>query len=235
MSNVKNSSVWNAKAVAAVLCLALAVVPLVACSGQQGADSASSSAAASQAASGQAAGIDTSSWKTLGDALAVQTDSMASGWDSEYYVTVFKAGVSIVRVVAKLDPATSAKVDAVDWSKNNVGEQVEAAAGAAPIESAEDLTGELVSQEELDKLVGKTGQELYDEGWKFDNYYMFTPDQTGATFAKGYLSYAFTFDTAVPEDNTDMNGDLLKDAKLVEAEFEGASSAATDTPQADQN
>ena len=71
---------------AAVLCLVLSSAPLVACSGQSSAGEGEPPTATSQAAA-----VDVSSWKTLGDAFAVRTDSLSSGWDEHYYVSVFRA------------------------------------------------------------------------------------------------------------------------------------------------
>lgn len=209
------------KAVATVLCLALSALPLAACSGQQANEDTS-------APSEQAAALDTSSWKTLGDALATQTDSMSSGWDDNYYVAVFHAGDSVVRVVAKMTSEASDKLDAVDWLAEDVDEQVAAAVGSLELVSAEDLTPEIVSQDELDSLKGKTGQDLVDAGWTYSEYFMYGGDQTGAIFERGLLTYSFTFDVTTPEEATDDGGASIMDATITEAEFQGAANSATD-------
>ena len=219
-----SASSTRAAAVAA-LCLALSSAPLVACSGQSGVSETDASTTASQTAA-----IDVSSWKTLGDAFAAQTDSLSSGWNDHYYVSVFKAGDSVVRVVGKLDPDSYAKIGAVDWSKDDADKQLVEAVNTVPIASAEDLTSELVSQEELDKLAGKKGKDLVDDGWTFQSYYMTGGDQTGAYFCKGDLAYMITFDVSVSEDADD-EGASVMDAPIAEAEFGGASDAATDPDQ----
>ncbi len=208
-----------------MLCLVLSSAPLVACSGQSGAGEGEAPTASSQAAA-----VDVSSWKTLGDAFAVQTDSLSSGWDEHYYVSVFKAGDSIVRVVGKLDADSYAKIEAVDWSKEDAEKQLAEATDAVPLVSADDLTSELVSQDELDKYVGKKGEDLIDDGWTFQSYYMTGGDQTGTYFAKGDLVYMITFDISVSDDLDD-EGASVMDATVVEAEFGGASDAATDPSQ----
>jgi len=160
---------------------------------------------------------------------------MASGWNSEYFVVMFYRGTSIFRVVAKIDPAINKKIEAVDWGQENAYAQIEAAASEAPLESVEDLTSELIPQAELDKLVGKTGRELMGEGWIFESYFMYGGEQTGAVFARGHLAYGLTFDVTVPDSSSDPRGDLLLDAKLVEAQFQGAANSAISPDQSDQN
>ncbi|MBR3159858.1 MAG: hypothetical protein IKG18_18820 [Atopobiaceae bacterium] len=210
---------------AVALCLVLTSAPLVACSGQSSASEGEAPTATSQAAA-----VDISSWKTLGDAFAVRTDSLSSGWDEHYYVSVFKADDSIVRVVGKLDADSYAKIEAVDWSKEDAEKQLAEATDAVPLVIADDLTSELVSQDELDKYVGKKGEDLIDDGWTFQSYYMTGGDQTGTYFAKGDLVYMITFDISVSDD-VDDEGASVMDATVAEAEFGGASDAATDPSQ----
>ncbi len=222
----KTMSAARARAtVAAALCLALSFALLVACSGQSGVGETNASTTASQTVA-----IDVSSWKTLGDALAAQTDPLSSGWDEHHYVSVFRAGDAIVRVVGELDSDSYAKIGAVDWSKEDADAQLVEAASAVPLVSAEDLTSELVSQDELDKLVGKKGRDLVDGGWTFQSYYMTGGDQTGAYFCKGDLAYMITLDATVSDDADD-EGAAVMDVPVVAAEFGGAADAAADPAQ----
>lgn len=212
------------KVVTAALCLALSAVPLAACSGQKADDAADGGASAPSA---QAA-IDSSSWKTLGDALSAQTESMSSGWDNNYYVSVFKAGDSLIHVVAKMDPEAAARMDEVDWTSPDADEQIKEAIGMIELISAEDITDQVIGQDELDKLVGKTGQDLVDEGWTFANYFMYGGDETAATFENGSLAYSFTFDVTTPEEATEDGGASVMGATITQVEFQGAAESATD-------
>lgn len=208
--------------IAIVLCLALAAVPLVACSGQSASDSGSSSAP-----EGQAAAFDPG-WETYGDAMDAQTAAMSAGWNDDYYVSVFKVDESIVRVVAKMTPEVDKVLDELDWSTDNVSEQIDEAVRPLKLESVEDLTGGLLSPEDLASYEGKTGKDLVDEGWTFQTYFMYGGEQTGATFVKGYLAYTFTFNVTVTEAEYEDGGASVMDVPVVEVEFEGASEAATD-------
>lgn len=217
------------RAAAAAIVVALAATPLTACGSQSASSDADSSATASQTVTSNSSG-----WKTLGDALAAQTSLFSSEYDDKYYVCGFQAGDSFYRVVAKLDAETNQKIDDVDWSKGDADKQIEEAISGLPLQSVEDLTSEMVPQDELDKLVGKTGKDLADAGYTFVSYFMYGGEETGVTFVKGSLAYMFTFDASVPEDKVDADttGALIADAKVTAVEFSGISDEALDPTKA---
>lgn len=203
----------------------LALGLLSACGGQQ-ASSGSGSAADTPAAST----VDASSWKTLGDALAAKTDDVSSGWDDEYYIVAFKSGDSLFRVVAKSEEGIQDKTSELDFLADDYNDKLLEVIGGLEIVSVEDLTAEVPTQEQLDAMVGKTGQELLDDGWAFESYYMTGGDETAATFTRGYVACNVTFDAKVDTEkaDSDVNGDSLKDAKVTLAENAGVSGDATD-------
>lgn len=211
------------RSVAAMLCLALAAGPLAACSGQQ---TAQSGAATEQAV------VDPSSWKTIGDVFALldthEDAQRAAGYDSNYYVCAFNVGDSYYRVVAKMEPQVDEKINNADWSRDDVPDQIDEAVRTLVVESATDITGDVVSQAELDKLVGKTGKQLVDAGFAFDMYEMMGENQTQATFSKGYFSYTFTFDIGVPEDKDQDEGASIMGAATTGVELYGVSNDASD-------
>lgn len=216
-------------AVAAVLAITLSAVPLAACGGQASQGGAAGSDATEQT---QTADIDSSSWKTLGDALAYDTKEMSgSSWDEEHYITVFAASDgSVFRVVAKMDADVYAKHEKLDMSDDDYEEKFLQVMGGLELESVEDLTPEKLSQDQLDAYVGKTGKDLVDDGFTFEHYWMYGGEETGATMAKGNLAYSVTFDVTVPEDKADSDeaGDAIMDAAIVSMEFSGASNDAVD-------
>jgi hypothetical protein len=205
--------------------MVLALGLLSACGGQQ-ASSGSGSAADTPAAST----VDASSWKTLGDALAAKTDDVSSGWDDKYYIVAFKSGDSLFRVVAKSEEGIQDKTSELDFLADDYNDKLLEVIGGLEIVSVEDLTAEVPTQEQLDAMVGKTGQELIDDGWAFQSYFMTGGDETGATFTKGMIACNVTFGAKVSTEAADSDeiGDLLKDAKVILAESAGVSEDATD-------
>lgn len=229
MSYRQNRNLASSKsALVAALVLALSATPLVACGSKPSTDNGDAGSSVPTTAS---AAVDTSSWKTLSDALATQTESMSSSWDTKHYVTVFKAGDSYVRVVAELTDEESKKMEAVDWSQDDVSKQIEKAAGTAKIVTAEDITAEILDQNTLNTLIGKTGKELVDDGWVFESYFMYGGEQTGATMSKGNFGYNVTFDVTTPDSATEDGGASIMDAPVIEVGFSGASNAATELSQ----
>lgn len=212
--------------VATMLALALATAPLAACGGQTTQGGEAEPTATEQT---QAVAVDVSSWKTLGDALACSTgENNTAGWDETHYVAVFDAGDTVVRVVAKMDAETSDKLDALDITKDDYDEKFLELMGGLPLESAEDLASQKLTQDELDAYVGKTGQDLVDDGFAFEAYWMYGGDETAARFAKGYLAYDATFDVTVSDDQTEDDGAAIMDKTIVSMEYAGASQDATD-------
>lgn len=209
------------KATVAALVLALAATPLAACGGQQTSGNAGSSATNQTA-------IDPSTWKTLGDSFALGVEARSAGWDDNHYVSVFKIGDSYFRVVAKMDKETSEKLDAVDYSKEDAEEKAQEVLSNLVIESAEDLTDELISQDELDTYVGKTGKDLVDAGFTFQDYSVYGEGDTGAGFVKGDFCYLFMFDVSITDDQSTDEGASIMDAKVTEAQYITPADAATD-------
>lgn len=203
----------------------LALGLLSACGGQQAASESGSGADAAATST-----VDTSSWKTLGDALAVKTEDVASGWDDKYYIVAFKAGDSLFRVVAKSEDGIQDKTGELDFLADDYNDKLLEIVGGLEIVSVEDLTADAPTQEQLDAMVGKTGQELIDSGWAFQSYFMTGGDETGATFTKGYVACNVTFDAKVSSEaaDSDESGDMLKDAKVTLAESAGVSDDAMD-------
>ena len=191
------------------LFIALIALPLTACSGQSG--------------SGP------SSWKTLGEALDNATDDLSFGYDDNYFVCVFNSGDSVMRVVAKMEPGIQEQIYELDPLADDFSSKLAGVLGGLSIVSAEDITATKLSPEDMQALAGKTGQELIDDGFVFENYYYYGGDQTSASYAKGNFSYSFNFDASVSEDQSDDGGAALKDAKVISVdEWVNISDAALD-------
>ena len=217
------------------LALALATLPLTACGGASGSDAGTDSA--DSPAASEAAPIDTSSWTTLGEALAIaddESDGISYSYNEDYFVCVFESNGSRVRTVSEMDPSIEGKFDDLDYDAKDYTKQFAGIVGNLKLKSAEDITADVMSQDELDALVGKTGQELVDDGFVFESYNFYGGEQTGADMGRGYYSYDITFDTQISEDQTEDEGASIMGAKVTAIEgFGNLSSAALDPEQVD--
>ena len=197
---------------------ALAALPLTACGGSASTDTGTDEPSP---AATQTTEVDPSSWATLSDAFASADPSTLNyGYDDDTFVCVFQIGDAYYRTVAKM----------VD----EVHEQFAATVGELEILEAADITDELMSQEDIEQYVGKTGQDLVDAGFIFSNYIMYGGEETGADLDKGSFAYSFIFDTQVSEEqaDSDSEGSLILGATVVEAQSNGNLSNAALDPAA---
>ena len=159
--------------IALLLSLAL-ILGLTACGGSA-APSASAAPEAENAESASTAqetqapeAADNAEFHTMADVFAYDSDNYASGGD--FYIYVFEKDGIIYRATAKFPPDVSEKVAAIDIFDEQYDAKVREAVAPLEIEKLDNLTEMIPPQEELDALVGKTGQDLLDDGWTIWSY-----------------------------------------------------------------
>lgn len=214
------------KLTAMALALVLSTIPLAACGGQA---STGDDAATDQ--STQAATIDVSGWKTVGDAAAGATARSTSSWDENYIVSAYDYDGVPVRVVAQMTPEVSEALNGLDIFEEDYEEQFEKTIADLPIVEAQDLSSEMLSQEQIDALIGKKGQDLLNDGFALSCYTVYGGEETGAMMDKGLVSYDVMFEGTVAEPDDSDGGAAIKDMKVNSITFLGASNAAVDPTQ----
>jgi hypothetical protein len=210
--------------ITAALLFTLSAALMAGCSSQP---AASSSASENESTATQATGVDTSSWKTMADALAVG-DSKSAMWNDKYYVCgIGNDNGALFRVVAEVTPDFEEKYFAVDPSDADYDKKQNEIVGTLKVVSVEDLTPKVLGKDVLDAYVGKTGQDVIGDGFTFVSYSMYGGDETMAAMDKDNISYNVTFDGTVPDDKDD-NGDSLKELKVKSIEVGTISDSALD-------
>lgn len=224
-----------------MLGLALITTPLTGCLGNGG-DAADTDATDAPATPGTDAAEtpgkkaptgnpDSTTWKTLGDALSAAEDRMAYGYDASHYVGVVIAGGRTVYVIATMTPES---YEALNGATDAQGDYAtNPAVAGMPLEFVDDITDKVVPQEELESLVGRTGQELMDAGYAFSSYRMYDDTETIAAFSNGYYTYDFTFATQLPAsvaEGAPDGGEALKAATITHVESNGDISDAVLDP-----
>ena len=111
---------------------------------------------------------DNAEFHTMADVFAYDSDNYASGGD--YYIYVFEKDGIIYRATAKFPLDVSERVAAIDIFDEQYDAKVREAVAPLEIEKLDNLTEMIPPQEELDALVGKTGQDLLDAGWTIWSY-----------------------------------------------------------------
>ena len=167
------------------------------------------------------------SLKTLGDAFALQGKDEYSEQRATYddkYIYVFTIDGVPYRFIADLPADVSKKYFELEFDENYDKNEM-ALVSDLEIKTVEYLNDQLLSQEELDALVGKTGKELFDAGWRSGSFY--NTETLEISLEYGPFSYLFHFDGEVPPEEAedfDVSEDLA-DMKVLDVEFEGLGDA----------
>ncbi len=170
-----------------------------------------------------AAGVDLATIQTMGDAYAMSTGANQAAWNDTEIIYAYEADGVYYRVRANLPEDVSAALDALDFADENHEEKMREILSPVPVTSAENLSEQIPSQEELDKLLGKTGQELLDDGW---SNWGFNLDTMEFYMYHGDFSYIVVFDGAL-EMSDDLDGtEALKPLTVKSVTFEGLGDAA---------
>ncbi|MBO7391239.1 MAG: hypothetical protein J6U77_01950 [Verrucomicrobia bacterium] len=173
--------------------------------------------------SGCGKSADTDSLKTIGD--LVKLESMGYTYDSKTFVTVFKNKGDYFRAEAKMSADVSEVVDALDWEDPNHDKKLFEAVSKLEITKLINLSEKILSQEELDKLAGKTGADLLNEGWRDLGFY---PDENSIYMEYDFNQYSVTFDKAIEYSDGDDMEEVLKPLTVKSIKHIGISYNAAD-------
>ncbi len=147
------------------------------------------------------------SFKTIGDLLSSEEASFRQrAVFSDKYVQVFEIDDTIYRVIAPISEELSDKLFDLDIFDEEYDEKVTELVSASAITSYENLSEQIPEQAELDKLIGKTGAELLDDGWSVGSYSL---SEMEFYMDKDPFEYLVTFNEKIdyPEDDPDFEFD----------------------------
>ena len=206
------------KIISLILLLTMSVVMLAAC---QKAESGGST--------GSDAGIDPSKIKTMEDVFAF-SDEVSDAKSQEYsetkYVIAFELNGTYYRAEADMPKDVADQLFAIDFDAEDKEDQERALISPLEVTSFQELNDQILGQEALDKLVGKTGQELFDDGW---TYWFYDLESMQAGMYYGPFSYnvEFAYDGEPMENTDDFDFyEEFKDLKVKSASFEGMGNAS---------
>ena len=204
---------------AIVMALVLVVSALTACS-------SSTSNENDTAGKDAAASFDPSQVKTLGDAFAYEDEEQQhEAYTETEYIFVFPVGDVYYRAVAELPKDVSDALWAIDFEDENRDQKVRDLVSPLPLASLENLNELIPAQDELDQLVGKTGQDLFDAGW---TYWYYNLEDMEAGMYYGPFSYMvkFAYDGEQMENTDDFDFyEEFKDLKVLSVSYDGLGDA----------
>lgn len=181
------------KVISILLAIVLSVTMLAAC-GNSGNGSGSGSASGAGSATDEKAVIE--SLTTLGDAIALESSEKQTAVYDGKAIYAFKLGDTYYRVRASISPEDEQAYMDIDYMDDDYEEQQKKILSPLVIDQIDDLSLQMLSQEELDALVGKTGQDLQDAGWTYSGHDLETME---FWMDYGPFDYTVTFDGEVTE------------------------------------
>ena len=171
---------------------------------------------------------------TLGDALRMGRETQYVGsWNDEQYVYVFDNNGVPTRVAAPMTAELVEQMESVlfsDAEEDEKDAKVLEIIGGQPVTSVEDLTSEMLSQEELDALVGKTGQELLDAGWTDQGSHWDGGDGLVVEMTQGIFDYEIHFNESAEFAEDQSAEEVIPDLTVKSAAYYGFADCITDLP-----
>lgn len=186
-------------------------------------------AAPADDASDAAMSDDISKVTTMGDALALSHEGSAMSCTYENaYVYAFEKDGAYWRMTAALNTEQSAALNSLDITEEKYDEKLMELVKNLPITNREDLSGQKLTDGEMNALVGKTGQDLEDDGWTTG--YGYNLETLEFFLEKGPFSYTVTFASEQPVGSDDITDEfeVIRPLVIKSVEFTGLGDAATD-------
>lgn len=165
---------------------------------------------------------------TLGSVLGEGAEIYSSAYNEDRYVCVFEQDGAMLRAVARLTPEA--------YQALRDGSESAELLAAMETESVEDLTAAMPRQAELDRLVGRTGGELLDDGWEIVGHTIYNDFMSSTVFylVKGFYSYTVRFDEAVNVDENFSEADAMRPLTIASVTCDGVSEHCVDLNDLEQ-
>ncbi len=161
--------------------------------------------------------FDPANIKTVADAFAVEAGTTEWSQSENRFVYAIDKDGECYRFFVDLPVETVAEIDKLDILDQEHDEKLYNLISALPIARTEYLNETAISQEELDKLVGKTGGDLLADGWSICMSNLETMEYN---FHYGPHSYTVVFDGKV--DNYDVDPEeAIKTMPVKSVKFAG--------------
>ena len=153
--------------------------------------------------------------KTIADLRKYEERGYSSG--EGQFIYVFYVGEDIYRAFAKLDESTDEAIFNLPYDDNH-DEALQKLTDPLQIVKIENIMSYKIPQDQLDALVGKTGEELFSNGWRYSGY---SDDSGEFELENGPLSYRFVFDGKIDYSDDFAGEEELSKLKVVSARYEG--------------
>lgn len=151
-------------------------------------------------------------------ALNPENTQWATGEGDGFLLYVFEKDGQYYRVKASLSKEQEEALFNIDYSDEDYEEQQNAIIDSLEILEVENLNDQILTKEECDALVGKTGKDLFDDGWTYSGHNL---ENMEFWMGKGPFTYTVVFDGHVDESEYEtFDGETgILDLKIKSVEF----------------
>lgn len=155
--------------------------------------------------------------KTLGDVIALEGENKQSATYEGMQIYVFQLGETYYRVRAEIPEDLYQAVWDADFEDEEQMEKLNERLAPFEITEIENLNEQILTEDEMKALAGKTGQELMDAGWYISGYNLETME---VWMNYGPFLYTVCFDGHVPEEEWDtFNDEAIGEMTVKSVEF----------------
>lgn len=165
--------------------------------------------------------IDASKIKTMKDVYEYDDgENHQESYSDTDYIYIINVDGIYYRAIASMPKDISDKIWGLDFDDDKREQKIKDLISPLEVTSFENLSKQIPGQEELDKLIGKTGQELFDEGW---TYWYYNLENMEVGMNQGLYAYIVTFEYDGPEMENSDDFDFyeeFKDLKVKSVTFD---------------
>lgn len=220
------------KVIALMLVLVMAFCMMTGCaaagaSSTESEGSGESSEESAAGTAGAAAGVpaELQSVKTMGDLFAMDgVEEFSSGNYEMFYLYAFELNGVYYRAIANLTDEQAETLWNLDFESEDYDQKYNEAVSPLVIDHIDNLSEGEPSEEELDAYVGKTGQDLLNDGWMSSGYNL-----DGMEFYMNHDVYSFivVFDGTLDDAEIEEIGEdeAIKDLTIKSVTYNGIGDA----------
>lgn len=157
--------------------------------------------------------------ETMGDVMEHIPNAEYSGSEGYTFYYACELGGSYYRFKGEMTQEQYDAFNSIDFSAEDAQEQRDAIVSEIVITDRQQLDDQILSRDDLDALVGKTGQELLDAGWTPGYGYDLETGEFSLFY--GPFSYKVVFDGEFEEsDEIYDDEEYFKDRTVTSAKFD---------------
>ena len=172
------------------LALLMAALTLTACGGNGAGSSA-----------GPDADAASRTFQTLGEVLDLEIGSQASSYNDGKYILAFETGGAYYRVIADMSEELSDELWALDYNDPDYEQKQYDMLAPLTVTRTDYLNDQMLTDDQIKALVGKTGADLLNDGWTCWSGYDLSEMKVWMDY--GPFTYSVYFDADGSAYNTD--------------------------------